>query len=295
MTTCIIPAAGYGTRLLPVTRFLPKTVLPVGTMPILIDILWEAYQAGLRDVILVTHWREKIIEEIFQDGLEELTQWLKQRGRSDLAEKLVGCLPKLNITLLHQPKLNGLGGAILLAEKYVEDVFTVMLADNVIIEAEKGSLVREMLRVQKLTKASTVLSAAKVDWKDVSRFGIIKFNKSEAIGNVRVYYIEDLIEKPPLDKAPSNFAIVGRYVFAPEIFDYLRQVPEERGEIDETKAFKLQLYDAKKVVAVDLDNRKWFDVGNIEGYFKAFLVYTMQREGRDRVEQWISEALGSPN
>ncbi|MCR8488333.1 MAG: sugar phosphate nucleotidyltransferase [Crenarchaeota archaeon] len=289
MTTCVIPAAGYGTRLLPVTRFLPKAVLPLGTMPIIVDILWEAYRAGIQDVILITHWREKIVEEIFQDDSGELIQWLKQRGRNDLVEKLVNCLPKLNLIFLHQPKLNGLGGAILLAERYIEDIFVVMLADNVIIEVEKGSLIEEMLKVQKSTKASTVLSTAKIDWKDVSRFGVIKFSKIETIDNVRVYCIEDLIEKPPPESAPSNFAIVGRYVLTPEIFDYLRQVPEEKGEIDETKAFKMQLVDGKKIIAIDLDYRKWFDVGNIEGYFKAFLAFILQKEGEDKVEQWIQE------
>ncbi len=292
MAKCaVIPAAGYGTRLLPITRILPKAVLPLGTIPILVDILWEAKFAGIRDVILITHWREKVIRYIFEDGVEELVEWLKLRGREDLVKRLVESLPQLNIIFVHQPRLNGLGGAILLAEKYVDDIFVVMLADNIIIEREKGSLLRKMLRVQKLTKANIVLSVAEVEPKEVSRFGVIKFSKDEFIDRTRIFYVEDLIEKPPIDRAPSNMVIVGRYVFTSEIFEYLRRVPEEKGEIDETKAFKKQILSGKKVVAVDLGDRTWFDVGNVEGYFKAFLAFIAQKEGEEKVKRWIREVL----
>jgi len=287
----LIPAAGYGTRLLPVTRVLPKAILPLGTTPILVDVLWEAYKAGIREAIIVTHWRENVIKRAFENDLEELVNWLRLRGREDLVELLIRAIPPMNIIFVHQEKLNGLGGAILLAEEYVDDVFAVMLADNIILENQKGSLLSKMISARKLTGADTVLSVAKVMPRDVSRFGIIKFSEERVIDGIKLYHVEDLIEKPPLDKAPSNMAIVGRYIFTLEIFDYLRKVPEERGEIDETKAFKKQIEDGKRVIAIDLEDRRWFDVGNLEGYFKAFLAFIAQEEGKKRVEEWIREIL----
>ena len=131
--TAVIPAAGYGTRLLPITKVLSKATLPLGTIPIMSEILWEAYNAGIRRAIIVTHWREETIKNLIESEAPELKDWLKKKSRNDLIELMERMVPPIEIEYIHQKILNGLGGAILLVEKHVSEPFCVMLSDNCLL------------------------------------------------------------------------------------------------------------------------------------------------------------------
>ncbi|MEX0568550.1 MAG: sugar phosphate nucleotidyltransferase [Candidatus Njordarchaeota archaeon] len=289
--TAVIPSAGYGTRLLPITKIISKSVLPIGTIPILSDVLWEAYMAGIRRVLIITHWREETIKNLIKSEARELEDWLKKRGRVDLIEKINKLIPDMEIEFIRQEVLNGLGGAILLAEDYIDKHFCVLLSDNIIIEKNKGSLLGEMMKIFEATQPSTLLAVAKVNKSEVKRFGIIEYKKQINVGNALIYEVSNLMEKPDPNIAPSNLAIVGRYIFTAEIFEYLRGAPIIGKEIDETKAFKAQIDSGRKVFAIDLGGRRWFDVGNIEGYTKAFVSFIAAMEGKDKVRKWLNEVI----
>ncbi len=290
--TAVIPSAGYGTRLLPVTKIIQKAVLPLGTVPILSEVLWEAYNAGINRAIIITHWRENTIMDLIKIEAQELEDWLEKRGRRDLVDIMKKIVPPMEIEFVRQEVLNGLGGAILLAEKYVEEDFCVLLPDNILFEERRGDTVRKMLRVFLRARPETLLCVSRVDKTIVDRFGIIAYAREDTVNGEKVYVVRDLIEKPKPEEAPSNLAIVGRYIFTTEIFDYLKGAPMVGMEIDETQAFKAQVMDGKKVYALDLGDIKWFDVGKIDGYFKAFVLHVARTEGMGRVKEWLMEILG---
>lgn len=289
--TAVVPSAGYGTRLLPITKALSKAILPLGTIPILADVLWEAYYAGIKKAIIVTHWKEETIKGLIEAKADELRAWLLGKKRMDLIKKMDELIPNMEIEFITQDILNGLGGAILLTEKMIDGPFAVLLSDNIILEPDKGSLLRSMISLFNRTKADTILSVAKVSRDKVKKFGVIGYNNTFEYEGSRIYEVNDIIEKPDPDVAPSNMAVVGRYIFSTEIFDYLRTAPIVGKEIDETQAFKRQAEQGRKVFAMDIGARKWFDVGSIEGYFKAFVSYVMCNEGKEKVEKWLKEIL----
>ena len=289
--TAVVPAAGYGTRLLPITKALSKAILPLGTIPILADVLWEAYYAGIKKVIIVTHWKEETIKGLIEAKADELRAWLLGKKRMDLIKKMDELIPSMEIEFITQDILNGLGGAILLTEKMIDGPFAVLLSDNIILEPDKGSLLRSMIGLFNRTKADTILSVAKVSRDKVKKFGVIGYSNTFEYEGSKIYEVSDIIEKPDPDVAPSNMAVVGRYIFSTEIFDYLRTAPIVGKEIDETRAFKRQAEQGKKVFAIDIGARKWFDVGSIEGYFKAFVSYVIYNEGKEKVEKWLREIL----
>jgi len=289
--TAVIPSAGYGTRLLPITKVIAKAVLPLGTIPILSEVLWEAYNAGLEKAIVVTHWREDTIMALIEREAIELEKWLMSRGRGDLVKVMRNIVPPMEVIFVRQEKLDGLGGAILRAEKHIDGPFCVLLSDNIIFEEKCGSLMRRMIRVFTRMKPETLLSVSRVPQDRVSNFGVIGVREAYSIEGSKVYVVGDIIEKPKPSEAPSSMAVVGRYVFSEEIFDYLKRAPLVGMEIDETQAFKAQILDGKDVLALDIGDLKWFDVGKIDGYFKAFVLNVARREGLEHVRKWLGEIL----
>ncbi len=291
VNTVVVPSAGYGTRLLPITKIISKAILPLGTMPILSDVLWEAYNAGIKKAIIVTHWREETIKNLVLAEAKELEDWLQGKRRLDLIKKMKQLIPPMEIEFVRQDILNGLGGAILLVEKYITEPFAVMLSDNIIFEEIKGSLMKKMIDYFNQHRIDTLLSVAEVPKDMIKKFGIIGYTNIQKYNNMDIYEVSDIIEKPEPPLAPSNLAVVGRYIFTTEIFDYLRDAPLIGKEIDETQAFKAQVDSGKKVYAMNIGNRKWFDVGSVEGYFKAFVMYISKSEGIETVEKWLRETI----
>lgn len=285
-----IPAAGYGTRLLPATLAIPKPLLPLGTVPIIVDVLWEAYYAGIRRVYIITHWRESVLKNLFEEP-EDLYRWLTLRGKTEYIKKIKKMIPSLEIHFIRQEILNGLGGAIMLAEKYVNDYFYVILSDNVLFEEQKGTLLHHLYHTQQVLGSSSTFAVSRIPLDLVERFGVIAYSKEVKVNNYSAYAVKNIIEKPKKEHAPSNLVIVGRYLFDNTIFDYLKQVKPQRGEIDETEAFRRQIKDGYKIFGVDIGKSTWFDIGTVEGYLKAFIRYTIDIESAEVVKKWINEIM----
>ena len=289
----VIPAAGYGTRLLPITKVIPKVMIPILTKPTLQYVVEEAVSAGINEILIIIGWKGDVIREYYESHPQEMIDWLQTRNRPDLIQYIKSIIPKdVSISFKIQDILDGLAGAILRGRSFLgTDNFVVLLGDNIILEKSVGSLLEEMMKIHEKYSSAVTLCVAKVPSEDVSKFGIIGFKGHFEEEGRKVYEVTEIREKPPPEKAPSNLAIVGRYVFTPEIFDYLKKAPMIGMEIDETQAFKAQVLDEKKVYAFDLGSTKWFDVGKIDGYFKAFVLYVAYTEGIEKVREWLREIL----
>jgi len=300
MKKAIIPAAGYGTRLLPITRVIPKVMIPVLTKPILHYVIDELYGAGIRDILLVVGWKKEVISDYWEYKRDDMVKWLEEHAKYEFIEKIKNIKPKeLNITYIEQKILNGLAGAILLGREFVgNDNFAVALADNVIIEEEAGSLLREMIQAHEKFDAKVTLAVAEVPDHLVSKFGIVGIKDEIKEGGAKVFEVDKVIEKPSLEEAPSNYAILGRYVLSPLALDYLERAPVIKGEISETEAFQAMANDGHKVIALDVGKRRWYDVGILEGYAKAFIDLLLFAETKDvpkelkeKIINWLKELL----
>ncbi len=291
----IVPAAGYGTRMLPATLAYPKVMLPLLTKPIILYVVEELINADITEILIIKGWKGHIMENFFREKPVKMINWLVERGKKELAEKLMmGIIPShVKISFKEQKILNGLGGAILLGEEFIEDEdFVVPLGDNIIIEDNAGSLLRDMIRVHQKLKSAVTLCVAPVPKHLIPKFGIIGYRKILDINGIRVYEVSEVVEKPPIDKAPSNLSIVGRYIMNPITFEYLKKAPLIKGEISETDAFQEMINDGLKVYAVDIGNRRWYDVGIVEGYVKAVLdlILTKAPDG-EKIQTWLEEFL----
>ncbi|MGQ4893329.1 MAG: sugar phosphate nucleotidyltransferase [Candidatus Njordarchaeia archaeon] len=290
----IIPAAGYGTRLLPITKILPKPLVPLLQKPTLMCIIEELISAGIQEALVIVGWKEELVKEFFEHVENELTDWLKQRGATEILESVQSPV-KGEITLQYrkQEVLNGLGGAILLGENFVNDhPFVVPLGDNIIIERKKGSLIRDMISIHNSFNADVTLCVAPVPAEQVSRFGVIGVKEESKLNGIRVLEVDDLKEKPKIEDAPSNLAIVGRYILSPIALKYLKEAPLIHGEISETDAFKNMINDGKKVVAVEIGNRRWYDVGSPDGYVKAMIEIALtEYKNKEKIKIWLENLL----
>lgn len=289
----IIPAAGYGTRLLPITKILPKAMLPLLTKPAIQYVIDELVSAGVNQVIIITGWKGDLIKEYYRDEPKEMIEWLASIGREDIVEHIRSLVPgKVDIMFKKQEILDGLAGAILRGYTFIKDGnFIVSLGDNIIIEKETGSLIRDMITVHEKFNASVTLAVAGVPREKVERFGVIGYSNSFSINDIKVYELYDLKEKPSVNKAPSNLAIIGRYVLSPESIDYLRNAPMIKGELSETDAFKKMIEDGYKVLAVDLGDREWYDIGSIDEYIRASIHLAFLRDDNfgNKLFRWMQD------
>ncbi len=228
----VIPAAGLGTRLLPLTKAIPKELLPVGDRPAIQYVVEEALAAGIGEVILVLSKRKEALSHYFAAD-PELEGWLTRQGKEALLEGLHRLTRHLKMTTVYQEEPLGLGHAVLCAHRAVgEEPFLVMLPDD-LGEAEPPLSVQLLDVYEK--HGQGVLALERVSWEEVSRYGIVRGEEKEK----RVYEIQDLIEKPSPEAAPSNLAIVGRYILPPTLFPLLAQAsPGAGGEIQLTDALR---------------------------------------------------------
>ena len=291
----IIPAAGYGTRLLPITKILPKVMIPLLTKPALQYIVEELVSAGISEILIVIGWKGDIIQEYYQRDPVEMIDWLRARGREDLITYIKSIIPKeCRIMFKIQEVLDGLAGAILRGSYFLQsESFVVSLGDNVIIEDNVGSLIRDMIKVHETYNSAVTLCVAEVPKKEVSKFGVIGFSKSFEMNGIKVYEVTKVVEKPPPDKAPSNLAIVGRYILSTDSLKYLRNAPIVKGELSETDAFQNMINDGYKVFAVNIGNRHWHDIGSPEGYIKAFLDIAINYEKHLKpiIRNWLQDKI----
>lgn len=259
----IIPAAGYGTRSLPITKVLPKEMFPIGGKPAIHLVVEEAQAAGIEEILIIVSRSKNIIIDYFDRSLE-LELFLKQSNKAHLLKKIE--LPKVNIHYVRQEYAKGLGDAISLGETFVDDEpFAVLLPDDIYIDKHYG--ISELINVYN-EKNSNVLAINEVPEEYLKNYGVIQGKQlSESL-----YSIESIIEKP-LKNPPSNFAVTGRYIFKPSVFSFLKQVkPGEGNEIQLTDAILLMLEHDYFYAKVCEGER--YDIGRYEDYIKLVCKYT---------------------
>jgi UTP--glucose-1-phosphate uridylyltransferase len=270
----VFPAAGLGTRFLPATKAQPKEMLPIVDKPIIQYGVEEALHSGIQNIIIVTGRGKTAIEDHF-DVSFELENLLETRGKKELLATVRSITDMINVSYVRQKEALGLGHAVLRAMELVGDEpFAVVLADDV-IEAETPCL-RQLLDVHHFFGAP-VLAVMEVPPESISAYGAIDAEPIAHNGsNDRVYRIRDLVEKPKASEAPSNLAIIGRYVLTPEIFDSLQSIePGSGGEIQLTDAMK-HLLRSRPLYALRFEGKR-YDAGDKLGFLKATVEYALRR------------------
>lgn len=280
----IIPAAGLGTRFLPATKAMPKEMLPILDKPTIQYIVEEAARAGIEDIIIVTGRHKRAIEDHF-DSQKELEMVLKEKGKSELLEKVQYSTELANIFYVRQKEQKGLGHAISSARQFIgNEPFAVLLGDD-IVESEVPA-VKQLIDVYEETGHS-VIGVQEVPEADTHRYGII----DPLTKNGRQYEVKMFVEKPAQGTAPSNLAIMGRYVLTPEIFDYLKTQKEGAGnEIQLTDAIE-RMNNDNQVYAYDFEGER-YDVGEKLGFVKTTIEYALKDDSmREELTRFI-KALG---
>jgi len=267
----VFPAAGLGTRFLPATKAQPKEMLPLVDKPLIQYVVEEAVDAGIENLVIVTGRGKNAIEDHF-DVSFELERILEDRGKSDLLKLVRAVSDMVNIVYVRQKEALGLGHAVMMAENLVNrEPFAVLLGDDV-IEAEPPCI-RQMIDVYERYRAS-VIAIMEVPRDEVQRYGIIKGAPLEG-GGGRVYRVEDLVEKPSVEDAPSNLAIIGRYILTPGIFPALRGTGQGRGgEIQLTDGLR-RLLSEEQVLAYRFQGRR-YDAGEKLGFLKATVEFALK-------------------
>ena len=271
----VFPAAGLGTRFLPATKSQPKEMLPLVDKPVIQYVIEEAMASGIDNIIIVTGRGKNAIEDHF-DVSYELEKILESRGKTDLLEQVRAISKMVSISYVRQKEALGLGHAILVAKPLVGDEpFAVLLGDD-IIDAEVPCT-QQMISVFEKYQSS-VLATQRVEGPDISRYGVIKGKLVEdGSGSGRTYRVEDLVEKPPYAEAPSNLAIIGRYILTPEIFEVLEQTRADKsGEIQLTNGLRL-LRERQSVHAYRFEGKR-YDAGDKLGFLKATVEFALKRE-----------------
>ncbi|MDQ0198790.1 UTP--glucose-1-phosphate uridylyltransferase GalU [Neobacillus ginsengisoli] len=280
----IIPAAGLGTRFLPATKAMPKEMLPIVDKPTIQYIVEEAVESGIEDIIIVTGKGKRAIEDHFDNSFE-LEQNLYEKGKFALLDEVQKSSKLVDIHYIRQKEPKGLGHAIWCARKFIGDEpFAVLLGDD-IVQADKPCL-RQMMDQYERYNAS-ILGVQTVEESEVSRYGIVDGN----FINERFYSVNSLVEKPKQEEAPSNLAILGRYILSPKIFEILgKQEPGAGGEIQLTDAIAaLNLYEA--VYAYDFEGVR-YDVGEKMGFIQTSIEFALQRDDlRNQLLDYLSSVL----
>jgi len=262
---CLFPAAGYGTRFLPATKAIPKEMLPVLTKPLLQYGVEEALSAGCEVMAVVTGRGKRAIEDHF-DISYELEHQIKGTSKEHYLAEIRSIINKCTFTYTRQREMKGLGHAILTGESLIgrEESFAVILADDLCDNGEGKTVLYQMAEVHKRYPECCVVAIEEVPRDETNKYGVIAGEEIEE-GVIRV---DDMVEKPDPKDAPSNFAIIGRYILLPEIFDVLeRTKPGKGGEIQITDAL-LELAKEGKVLAYKFQGKR-FDCGSVDGFVQA--------------------------
>ncbi|TJY26413.1 UTP--glucose-1-phosphate uridylyltransferase GalU [Latilactobacillus curvatus] len=278
----VIPAAGLGTRFLPATKAMAKEMLPIVDKPTIQFIVEEAKASGIEDILIITGKGKRPIEDHF-DSAPELEQNLKAKNKTAML-KMVNETTDMGVNLyfIRQSHPNGLGDAVRLAKSFVADEpFVVMLGDDLM--EDKVPLSKQLINEYEETHASQ-LAVMKVPHNEVDKYGVI--NPENKVKD-DLYNVKNFVEKPDIDKAPSDLAIIGRYLLTPEIFDILEnQKPGLGGEIQLTDAID-ELNKTQRVFAHEFKGRR-YDVGNKFGYLETSIEYGLKHpEVKDDLKKYI--------
>ncbi len=267
----IIPAAGLGTRFLPATKAQPKEMLPIVDKPTIQYIVEEAIASGIEEILIITGKHKRAIEDHF-DSFFELEYELQEKGKIKLLQTVQDITNLADIHYIRQKKQLGLGHAILCAKTFVGDEpFAVLLGDDV-VKTEGTPCLKQLIDVYDKYNNS-VLGVQTVDKIQVNKYGIVSGNAIED----RIYKVDGLVEKPEIDEAPSNVAILGRYILDPKIFEVLENTTIGKGgEIQLTDAL-VNLSKERNIIAYDFKGKR-YDVGDKLGYLQATVEYALERE-----------------
>lgn len=268
ITKAVIPAAGMGTRFLPATKAQPKEMLPVVDKPTIQYLVEEAVASGIEDVLIITGRNKRSIEDHFDHSVE-LEMLLNKKNDTQRIDQLRDISDMANIYYVRQKEPLGLGHAVLCAQHFIgDDTFAVMLGDDMVYS--QTPCLRQMLDCYE-KYGGTIIGGQKVSWEEVSRYGIIA---GEPLDD-RVMKVSHLVEKPDRKDAPSNLAVLGRYVLDSSIFGLLEQTkPGKGGEIQLTDALDAQAQ-AGDVYALDFEGRH-YDIGNKQGFLQATVEYALR-------------------
>lgn len=266
----VIPAAGLGTRFLPATKALPKEMLPIVDKPTIQYIIEEAVSAGIEDILIISGRGKRAVEDHFDKSFE-LEDMLKYRGKKELLELVEGISNMINIYYVRQKEPGGLGQAIHLAKPFIGDEpFAVMLGDDIVV-SDKPCIGQMMEQYDKCKKS--IIGIQEVPPEDVSSYGVI----GGTAQTDRLYKIKEMVEKPAPEDAPSNLAIMGRYIITPEIFECLeRTKPGKNDEIQLTDGLAL-LLEKQDIYAYEYSGTR-YDVGNKLGFLKATVELALSRD-----------------
>ena len=283
----VFPVAGLGTRFLPATKSSPKEMLSLIDKPLVQYVVEEAVAAGIEQILFVTGRGKRAIEDHFDISFE-LESILREKGKNDIVKEVRDIAEMVSIFYVRQKQALGLGHAILCAREFVgNDPFAVLLGDD-IIDAEKPCL-GQLLDVFQKYRGS-VLALEQVPMENISAYGCVRANTISD----RIYEVTDLVEKPKREDAPSDLAIIGRYVLTPEIFPILeKQEPGKGGEIQLTDAI-LKLSKQQSIYGCRFEGNR-YDCGDKLGFLKATIDMALKREdlGRD-LEEFLRARLGCP-
>ena len=261
---CLFPAAGYGTRFLPATKAVPKEMLPILTKPLLQYGVEEALSAGITNMAIVTGRGKRAIEDHF-DNAYELESQLSGTSKEHYLKEIKEVIKKSTFTYVRQKQMLGLGDAILSGEPLIGDEpFAVHLADDLCVN-NSDSVMLQMIKLYDIYQCS-IIAIEEVQKDQTYKYGIISGNL--LTGSTDCFMVTNMVEKPPENKAPSNMAIIGRYILTPDIFNILKKIkPDKNGEIQITNALNVQAKKGK-VIAYKFKGKR-FDCGSVEGYLEA--------------------------
>lgn len=259
---CLFPAAGYGTRFLPATKAIPKEMLPVNTKPLIQYGVEEALCAKCDTMAIVTGRGKRAIEDHF-DISYELEHQLKSAKKEHLLKDIRDIIDSCSFTYIRQNEMKGLGHAILTGQKLVgNEAFGVILADDLCINDDK-SVMEQMVELYNKYQCA-IVAIQEVESKDLNKYGVIDAIELES----DIFEIKSMVEKPEPKDAPSNLAVIGRYILTPDIFDILQSTkPDKKGEIQITDALNKQAK-SRRVLAYKFKGTR-YDCGSIEGFVKA--------------------------
>ena len=285
----VIPAAGFGTRFLPATKAMPKEMLPIVDKPTIQYIVEEILASGIEEILIISGHAKRAIEDHF-DSSPELEMHLAEHGKNALLEE-IRKISDITVHYIRQKHMNGLGDAIYCARDFIDnEPFAVILGDDVVYSPERPAL-RQLIDMYEET-GGTILGCQEVAREAVSSYGIVK---GIPTGHKGLLKVEDMVEKPSIETAPSRMAVLGRYVITPDVFDTLEVTrPGKGGEIQLTDALRSMAH-RELVYAYAFSGRR-YDVGSKEGYLEATVEYALRRpDMKERFSEYlkgITEKLG---
>jgi UTP--glucose-1-phosphate uridylyltransferase len=282
ITKAVIPAAGLGTRFLPVTKSMPKEMLPIIDTPAIHYVVKEAVETGLDDIIIITGRGKRAVEDYFDES-PEMEMYLAKHKKDDLLQTIREISSMANVHYIRQKEPRGLPDAILAAEKHIGDEpFAVLLGDDIIIS--EPPCTKQLLDVY-MKYQSSVLAVQDVPREKISRYGSVK--ATSVPSSTELYQVNHIVEKPRIEDAPSTLASIGRYVFTPEVFDAMKQTkPGVNNELQIADSINI-LCESQKVYACAFKGKR-YDIGDKLGYVQAIIDFALKN---DELKTGVSDYL----